>query len=133
MRCIQNSHLPAQKTCRVRPTKEGGRTPTLAATKEGAASLLGGPNADPGRDQGGSGQPPGRTETYRGHEYTVDLIPKVRIEIAAEDNAVDRIIDAIVKGAKSGAEGKVGDGKIFVTPLEEVVRIRTGEVGEAAI
>jgi len=84
-------------------------------------------------DARGVGRQRGRTETYRGHEYTVDLIPKVRIEIAAEDNAVDRIIDAIVKGAKSGAEGKVGDGKIFVTPLEEVVRIRTGEVGEAAI
>jgi nitrogen regulatory protein PII len=84
-------------------------------------------------DARGVGRQRGRTETYRGHEYTVDLIPKVKIEIAAEESAVDRIIDAIVKGAKTGVEGKVGDGKVFVTPLEEVVRIRTGEVGAAAL
>lgn len=84
-------------------------------------------------DARGVGRQRGRTETYRGHEYTVDLIPKVKIEIAAEESAVDRIIDAIIKGAKSGGEGKIGDGKIFVSPLEEVVRIRTGEVGAAAL
>ncbi|MBI4605008.1 MAG: P-II family nitrogen regulator [Planctomycetes bacterium] len=84
-------------------------------------------------DVRGVGRQRGRTEIYRGHEYTVDLIPKVKLEIAAEDEQVDRIIEAIVKGARTGVEGKIGDGKVFVTPLEEVMRIRTGEVGAAAL
>lgn len=84
-------------------------------------------------DARGVGRQKGRTEIYRGHEYKVDLIPKVRIEIAVDDASVERVIDAIVKAAKSSAEGKIGDGKIFVTNLEEVVRIRTGEVGAAAL
>ena len=84
-------------------------------------------------DARGVGRQRGRTEIYRGHEYKVDLIPKVRIEIAVDDEHVDRVVDAIVRGARSGAEGKIGDGKIFITPLEEVVRIRTGELGAAAL
>jgi nitrogen regulatory protein P-II 1 len=84
-------------------------------------------------DARGVGRQRGRTEIYRGHEYTVDLIPKVKIEIAVEDDHVDAVVDAIVKGARSGAEGKIGDGKIFVVPLEEAVRIRTGEVGSMAL
>ncbi len=84
-------------------------------------------------DARGVGRQRGRTEIYRGHEYKVDLIPKVKIEIAVEDPHVNGVIDAIVKGAKSGMEGKIGDGKIFVTNVEEVVRIRTGEVGAAAL
>ncbi len=84
-------------------------------------------------DARGVGRQRGRTEIYRGHEYKVDLIPKVKIEIAVEDAHVDRVVDTIARGARSGAEGKIGDGKIFVTPLEEVVRIRTGEVGAAAL
>jgi nitrogen regulatory protein PII len=84
-------------------------------------------------DARGVGRQRGRTEIYRGHEYKVDLIPKVKLEIAVEQAHLDRVIDAIVKGARSGPEGKIGDGKIFVSPLEEVVRIRTGELGAAAL
>lgn len=84
-------------------------------------------------DARGVGRQRGRTEIYRGHEYKVDLIPKVKIEVAVEDEHLERVIDTIVRGARSGSEGKIGDGKIFVYPLEEVVRIRTGEVGAAAL
>jgi nitrogen regulatory protein P-II 1 len=78
----------------------------------------------------GFGRQKGHTEIYRGSEYTVDFLPKVRIEVAIPDELVVRTIDAIVKGAKTG---KIGDGKIFVSTLEEVVRIRTDERGEAAL
>lgn len=84
-------------------------------------------------DARGVGRQRGRTEVYRGHEYKVDLIPKVKLEIAVDDPMVDKVVDAIVQGARSGPEPKIGDGKIFVMPLEEVVRIRTGEVGNAAL
>ena len=84
-------------------------------------------------DARGVGRQRGRTEIYRGHEYTVDLIPKVKIEAAVEDDVVERAVDAIINGARCGQEGKIGDGKIFVTSLEEVVRIRTGELGAAAL
>jgi len=78
----------------------------------------------------GFGRQKGHTEIYRGSEYTVDFLPKVKIEIAATDAIVTKAIDAIVASARTG---KIGDGKIFVTPLEEVVRIRTDERGEPAI
>ena len=72
-------------------------------------------------------------DLYRGQEVTPDLIPKVRIEIAVNDDFVQPTIDAILKSARSNGGGKIGDGKIFVTPLEECVRIRTGESGGEAI
>jgi nitrogen regulatory protein P-II 1 len=78
----------------------------------------------------GFGRQKGHTEIYRGSEYTVDFLPKVKIEVAIPDELVTRTVDAIVKGAKTG---KIGDGKIFVSNLEEVVRIRTDERGEAAL
>ena len=78
----------------------------------------------------GFGRQKGHTEIYRGSEYTVDFLPKVKLEIAVTDDTAAKAIDAIAKGAKTG---KIGDGKIFVTPLEEVIRIRTDERGEAAI
>ena len=78
----------------------------------------------------GFGRQKGHTELYRGAEYVVDFLPKVRIEIVVADTLVDRAIDAIVKAARTG---KIGDGKIFVTAVEQVVRIRTGETGEAAV
>jgi nitrogen regulatory protein P-II 1 len=78
----------------------------------------------------GFGRQRGHTEIYRGSEYTVDFLPKVRIEIAVTDAIVGRAIDAIVDSARTG---KIGDGKVFVQPLEEVVRIRTDEHGEVAI
>jgi len=78
----------------------------------------------------GFGRQKGHTEIYRGSEYTVDFLPKVKLEIAITDELVNKTVDAIGKAAKTG---KIGDGKIFVIPLEEVVRIRTDERGEAAI
>jgi nitrogen regulatory protein P-II 1 len=78
----------------------------------------------------GFGRQKGHTEIYRGSEYTVDFLPKVKVEIAIADEIAAKVIDAIVGSAKTG---KIGDGKIFVVPLEEVVRIRTDERGEIAI
>ena len=78
----------------------------------------------------GFGRQKGHTELYRGAEYVVDFLPKVKIEVVVKTDDVDRCIDAIVKAAKTG---KIGDGKIFVTTIEQVVRIRTGEVNEAAV
>lgn len=77
----------------------------------------------------GFGRQKGHTEVYRGSEYTVDFLPKVKIEIAIADELASKAIDAIVGAAKTG---KIGDGKVFVVPLDEVVRIRTGERGESA-
>ena len=73
----------------------------------------------------GFGRQAGHTEVYRGAEYTVDFVPKVRIEVLADDEAVDVILDAITE---AGRTGKIGDGKIWVTPTDRVVRIRTGEL-----
>jgi nitrogen regulatory protein P-II 2 len=78
----------------------------------------------------GFGRQRGHTELYRGAEYVVDFLPKVKLEIAVADEQVEATIEAIVKAASTG---KIGDGKIFVTPLEQVIRIRTGETGENAI
>ncbi len=78
----------------------------------------------------GFGRQKGHTELYRGAEYVVDFLPKVKLDIAIADELVDQVIEAISKAANTG---KIGDGKIFVSPLEQVVRIRTGETGEAAI
>ena len=78
----------------------------------------------------GFGRQRGHTELYRGAEYVVDFLPKIRIDIAVGDEILDSVIEAILKSARTG---KVGDGKIFVTELEHVVRIRTGETDEAAI
>ncbi len=78
----------------------------------------------------GFGRQKGHTELYRGAEYVVDFLPKVKIEIVVPDNGVDGAIEAIVKAARTG---KIGDGKIFVTAVDQVVRIRTGETGEAAV
>ena len=78
----------------------------------------------------GFGRQKGHTELYRGAEYVVDFLPKVKLEIAIDDDLVDRAIEAISNSANTG---KIGDGKIFVTPLEQVVRIRTGESGSAAL
>jgi nitrogen regulatory protein P-II 2 len=78
----------------------------------------------------GFGRQKGHTELYRGAEYVVDYIPKVKIEVAVDDQLVDQVIDTIIESAKTG---KIGDGKIFVTNLENVVRIRTGESGSTAL
>ena len=78
----------------------------------------------------GFGRQKGHTEIYRGSEYTVDFLPKVKIEIAVSDDMAGKAVDAIVKSAKTG---KIGDGKVFLIPLEEVIRIRTDERGEAAV
>ena len=78
----------------------------------------------------GFGRQKGHTELYRGAEYVVDFLPKIKLEIIAPDSLVAKIIETIESAAKTG---RIGDGKIFVTPVEEVVRIRTGERGEQAI
>ena len=78
----------------------------------------------------GFGRQKGHTEIYRGSEYTVDFLPKVKIEIALGDELVARTVEAIVKAAKTG---KIGDGKVFIVPLDDVVRIRTDERGDSAI
>ena len=78
----------------------------------------------------GFGRQKGHTELYRGAEYVVDFLPKVKIEAAVDDSLVDRVIEAIEGAARTG---KIGDGKIFVTSLEQVVRIRTGETGKEAL
>jgi len=78
----------------------------------------------------GFGRQKGHTELYRGAEYVVDFLPKVRIDAAVADDIVDQVLEAISKAAQTG---KIGDGKIFVMPLEQVVRIRTGETGNDAL
>ena len=78
----------------------------------------------------GFGRQRDHTELYRGAEYVVDFLPKLKLDIAASEDQVEAIVEAIISSANTG---KIGDGKIFVAPLEQVVRIRTGETGEAAI
>ncbi len=78
----------------------------------------------------GHGRQKGHTETYHGHEYSVDLLPKIKIEIVVEDKQVEAVVDAIIKNA---ATGKIGDGKIFISKVEEAIRIRNQERGVAAL
>ncbi|MEX2457479.1 MAG: P-II family nitrogen regulator [Actinomycetota bacterium] len=78
----------------------------------------------------GFGRQRGHTEVYRGAEYQVDFVPKVKIEVVAEEDQVQQVVDAIIKTARTG---KIGDGKIFVLPVEQVHRIRTGEMGPDAV
>jgi nitrogen regulatory protein P-II 1 len=78
----------------------------------------------------GFGRQKGHTELYRGAEYTVDFLPKVKVEVVMQDAMVDKAVDAIIRAARTG---KIGDGKIFVTNVEQVVRIRTGETNESAV
>ena len=78
----------------------------------------------------GFGRQGGHVEVYRGAEYTVDLVPKVRIEVVVSDDVVEQVIDAIVGAARTE---KIGDGKVWVVPVEQVIRVRTGESGESAL
>ena len=78
----------------------------------------------------GFGRQRGHTEVYRGAEYTVDLVPKVRVEVVVEDASVDTVVEAIVSSAQTG---RIGDGKVWVTPVETIVRVRTGERGSDAL
>ena len=78
----------------------------------------------------GCGRQKGHTEIYRGSEYTIDLLPKIKIEVVVPDGRVEDVINAIVKAAKTG---KIGDGKVFVIPVEDAIRIRTDEKGEKAV
>ena len=78
----------------------------------------------------GYGRQKGHTEIYRGSEYTIDFLPKVVVEVAVPDDLCDKVIDTIVKAAKTE---KIGDGKVFVLPMEQAIRIRTGEQGEEAL
>ena len=78
----------------------------------------------------GYGRQKGHTEVYRGAEYSVDFVPKVRVEVVADDTLADKVVDAIVESARTG---KIGDGKVWVTPVDDVVRVRTGERGLDAV
>ena len=78
----------------------------------------------------GFGRQKGHTELYRGAEYVVDFLPKVKIEVVVAEGIVEQVIEAVTKAARTG---KIGDGKIFVTPVDQAVRIRTGETGEEAV
>jgi nitrogen regulatory protein P-II 1 len=78
----------------------------------------------------GFGRQKGHTELYRGAEYVIDFLPKLKIEIVVEDEMVEKLVEAIITSARTG---KVGDGKIFITPVDDAIRIRTGERGEAAL
>ena len=78
----------------------------------------------------GYGRQKGHTEVYRGAEYAVDFVPKVRVDVVIDDNLADKVVDAIVDAARTG---KIGDGKVWVTPVETVVRVRTGERGADAL
>lgn len=84
-------------------------------------------------DVQGIGRQKGHTEFYRGHEYQINLIRKVKLEIATDDQYVEKVVDAICEAARTGKEGRIGDGKIFIMPLEDVVRIRTRERGRDAL
>jgi nitrogen regulatory protein P-II 1 len=78
----------------------------------------------------GYGRQKGHTEVYRGAEYAVDFVPKLRIEVLIDDAAVEKVLDAVVEAARTG---KIGDGKVWVTPVETVIRVRTGERGSDAL
>ena len=78
----------------------------------------------------GYGRQKGHTEVYRGAEYSVDFVPKVRVEVVVDESAADKVVDAIVEAARTG---KIGDGKVWVSPVESIVRVRTGERGADAI
>lgn len=84
-------------------------------------------------DVQGFGRQKGHTETYRGHEFSVNLLRKVQLQIAVNEDFVEPTIAAIIKGGRTGTSGEIGDGKIFVLPLDDCIRIRTGERGSDAI
>jgi nitrogen regulatory protein P-II 1 len=84
-------------------------------------------------DVQGFGRQKGHTEVYRGHEITVNLLRKVQLQIAVNDEFVEPTINAIIKGGRTGTSGEIGDGKIFVLPMDDCIRIRTGERGGEAI
>ncbi len=84
-------------------------------------------------DVQGFGRQKGHTEVYRGHEFTVNLLRKVELQIAVNEDFVEPTVQAIVQAAKTGPSGKIGDGKIFILPLDDCIRIRTGERGPEAI
>ena len=84
-------------------------------------------------DVQGFGRQKGQSEMYRGHEFTVNMLRKVQLQIAVNEDFVEPTVNAIVEAARTGPEGRIGDGKIFILPLEDVLRIRTGERGPEAI
>jgi nitrogen regulatory protein P-II 2 len=84
-------------------------------------------------DVQGFGRQKGHTEVYRGHEFAVNLLRKVQLQIAVNDEFVEATVEAIIKGGRAGDEGTIGDGKIFVLPMDDCIRIRTGERGTEAI
>ncbi|HZD98653.1 MAG TPA: P-II family nitrogen regulator [Micromonosporaceae bacterium] len=100
----------------------------LDAVKEGLHAL--GVNGLTVSEVQGYGRQKGHTEVYRGAEYTVEFVPKIRLEVVTDEVDVDKVVDAIVESARTG---KIGDGKVWVTPVEDVIRVRTGERGIDAL
>jgi nitrogen regulatory protein P-II 1 len=100
----------------------------LDAVKEGLHAL--GVNGLTVSEVQGYGRQKGHTEVYRGAEYSVEFVPKIRLEVVTDEVDVDKVVDAIVESAKTG---KIGDGKVWVTPVEDVIRVRTGERGIDAL
>lgn len=100
----------------------------LDAVKEGLHAL--GVNGLTVSEVQGYGRQKGHTEVYRGAEYTVEFVPKIRVEVVTDEVDVDKVVDAIVDSARTG---KIGDGKVWVTPVEDVIRVRTGERGIDAL
>jgi nitrogen regulatory protein P-II 1 len=100
----------------------------LDAVKEGLHAL--GVNGLTVSEVQGYGRQKGHTEVYRGAEYTVEFVPKIRLEVVTDEVDVDKVVDAIVETARTG---KIGDGKVWVTPVEDVIRVRTGERGIDAL
>lgn len=84
-------------------------------------------------DVQGFGRQKGQSEMYRGHEFTVNMLRKVQLQIAVNEDFVEPTVNAIIEAARTGPEGRIGDGKIFILPLDDVIRIRTGERGPEAI
>ncbi len=84
-------------------------------------------------DVQGFGRQKGQSEMYRGHEFTVNMLRKVQLQIAVNEDFVEPTVNAIIEAARTGTEGRIGDGKIFILPLDDVIRIRTGERGPEAI
>lgn len=107
------------------------RPQRLEAVKDGLARA--GVHGLTVTDVQGAGRQRGHTEIYRGHEYQVDLVAKVKVEVAVPDEQVDDVVEIILHSARSGSEGQIGDGKVFIVTVDEVVRIRTGERGDAAL
>jgi nitrogen regulatory protein P-II 1 len=126
--CLQPAEVTASNSCRMKKIEAIIKPFKLEDVKEALAEI--GVEGMTVTEVKGFGRQKGHTEIYRGSEYTVDFLPKVKFDLVVPDSGVDKAVQAIIKSAKTG---KIGDGKIFVTNIEEAIRIRTEERGEDAV